>query len=216
MPNERLFEEMTKAVIDGLPDAARDLANEAIAAGIDPLEAIDQGFKPGMDVVGEGFANGELFIPDLMMSGEAMKAAIAALEPELMKRKQQRAVLGRVVIGTVQGDIHEIGKTLVATMLAANGFEVHDLGVDVPAQRFVDKVREVNANVVGLSALLTTTILNQETVILNLKEAGLKDRVQVIIGGVPASPEWAEEIGADAYAENATEAVEVVKRLVGQ
>jgi corrinoid protein of di/trimethylamine methyltransferase len=215
MANERLFEEMTKAVIDGLPDAARDLANEAIAAGIDPLEAIDQGFKPGMDIVGEGFANGELFIPDLMMSGEAMKAAIAALEPELMKRKQQRAVLGRVVIGTVQGDIHEIGKTLVATMLAANGFEVHDLGVDVSAQRFVDKVREVNANVVGLSALLTTTILNQETVILNLKEAGLRDRVQVIIGGVPASPEWAEEIGADAYAENATEAVEVVKRLVG-
>ena len=215
MANERLFEEMTKAVIDGLPDAARDLANEAIVAGIDPLEAIDQGFKPGMDIVGEGFATGELFIPDLMMSGEAMKAAIAALEPELMKRKQQRAVLGSVVIGTVQGDIHEIGKTLVATMLAANGFEVHDLGVDVSAQRFVDKVREVNANVVGLSALLTTTILNQETVILNLKEAGLRDKVQVIIGGVPASPEWAEEIGADAYAENATEAVEVVKRLVG-
>ena len=215
MANERLFEEMTKAVIDGLPDAARDLANEAIVAGIDPLEAIDQGFKPGMDIVGEGFATGELFIPDLMMSGEAMKAAIAALEPELMKRKQQRAVLGSVVIGTVQGDIHEIGKTLVATMLAANGFEVHDLGVDVSAQRFVDKVREVNANVVSLSALLTTTILNQETVILNLKEAGLRDKVQVIIGGVPASPEWAEEIGADAYAENATEAVEVVKRLVG-
>lgn len=215
MANERLFEEMTKVVIDGLPDLARELANEAISAGIDPLEAIDQGFKPGMDIVGDGFANGELFIPDLMMSGEAMKAAIAALEPELMKRKQQRAVLGRVVIGTVQGDIHEIGKTLVATMLAANGFEVHDLGVDVSAKQFVDKVREVDANVVGLSALLTTTILNQETVILNLKEAGLRDRVEVIIGGVPASPEWAEEIGADAYAENATDAVEVVKRLVG-
>jgi methylmalonyl-CoA mutase cobalamin-binding domain/chain len=149
-----------------------------------------------------------------MMSGEAMKAAIAALEPELMKRKQQRQVLGKVVIGTVQGDIHEIGKTLVATMLSANGFEVHDLGVDVPAQQFVDKVREVNADVLGLSALLTTTVLNQETVILTLKEAGLRDQVRVIIGGVPASPEWAEEIGADGYAENATEAVEVVKRLV--
>jgi corrinoid protein of di/trimethylamine methyltransferase len=215
MSNERLFGEMTKAVIDGLPDKARMLAQEALRAGIEPLEAIDQGFKPGMDVVGEGFAKGELFIPDLMMSGEAMKAAITALEPELMKRKQERRVLGKVVIGTVQGDIHEIGKTLVATMLAANGFEVYDLGVDVSPQRFLEKVREVDADVVGLSALLTTTLLNQETVILTLQEAGLRDKVKVIVGGVPASPEWAEEIGADAYAENATEAVAVIKGLVG-
>ena len=215
MAHERLYEAMTKAVIDGLPDRARELADESMEVGIDPLEAIDQGFKPGMDIVGEGFANGELFIPDLMMSGEAMKAAIATLEPELMKRKQQREVLGRVVIGTVKGDIHEIGKTLVATMLAANGFEVHDLGVDVSAQQFVDTVRAVDADMVGLSALLTTTILNQEEVILSLKEAGLRDKVKVIIGGVPASPEWADEIGADAYAENATEAVKVVKQLAG-
>ncbi len=214
MVRERIFEEMAQTVIDGLPDKARALASEAIQAGIDPLEAIERGFKVGMDVVGDGFAKGELFIPDLMMSGEAMKAAIATLEPELMKRKQQRQVLGRVVIGTVQGDIHEIGKTLVATMLAASGFEVHDLGVDVSPQRFVDMVRQVDANVVGLSALLTTTLLNQETVILTLKEAGLRDKVKVIVGGVPASPEWAEEIGADGYAENATEAVEVVKRMV--
>jgi len=214
MANERLFEEMTNAVIAGLPDKTRELANKVLRAGVDPLAAIEQGFKPGIDVVGEGFAKGELFIPDLMMSGEAMKAAIVTLEPELMKRRQQRQVLGKVVIGTVQGDIHEIGKTLVATMLTANGFEVHDLGVDVSSQRFVDAVRKVNANVVGLSALLTTTMLNQKAVILNLKEAGLYEQVKVIIGGVPASPEWAEEIGADGYAENATEAVKVVKRLV--
>lgn len=215
MANERLFQDMTQAVIDGLPERARVLAEEALRAGIEPLQAIDQGFKPGMDVVGDGFARGELFIPDLMMSGEAMKAAIATLEPELMKRQQERKVLGRVVIGTVQGDIHEIGKTLVATMLSANGFEVYDLGVDVSAQKFLEKVREVDADVVGLSALLTTTILNQEAVILNLKEAGLRDQVKVVIGGVPASPEWAEEIGADGYAENATEAVVVVKELLG-
>lgn len=215
MANERIFEEMAQAVIDGLPDRASELAGEALHQGIEPLKAIDQGFKPGMDVVGDGFAKGELFIPDLMMSGEAMKAAIAALEPELLKRRQQREVLGKVVIGTVQGDIHEIGKTLVATMLAANGFEVHDLGVDVPADRFLDKVREVGADVLGMSALLTTTILNQETVIQSLEEAGLRDQVKVVIGGVPASPEWAEEIGADGYAENATDAVAVFRQLVG-
>ena len=214
MANERLFEEMTNAVIAGLPDKARELADEVLRAGIDPLAAIEQGFKPGMDVVGEGFAKGELFIPDLMMSSKAMQEGIAVLEPELLKRKQELQTLGKVVIGTVQGDIHEIGKTLVATMLRANGFQVHDLGVDVSPPRFVDAVREVDADVVGLSALLTTTMLNQEAVILTLKEAGLRDQVKVIIGGVPASPEWAEEIGADAYAENATEAVEVVKGLV--
>ena len=216
MPDDRLYEQMAQAVIDGLPDKARQLAEQALSQGIDPLEAINRGYKPGMDVVGEGFANGDLFIPDLMMSGEAMKAAISALEGELSRRKQQRDVLGKVVIGTVEGDIHEIGKTLVATMLAANGFEVHDLGVDVSAEAFVDKVREVDADILGLSALLTTTILNQETVILTLKEAGLRDRVKVIIGGVPASEEWAQEIGADGYAENATEAVATVKQLVGR
>ena len=214
MANERLFEEMTNAVIAGIPDKARELANEVLRAGIDPLEAIQQGFRPGMDVVGEGFAKGELFIPDLMMSSKAMQEGIAVLEPELLKRKQELKTLGKVVIGTVQGDIHEIGKTLVATMLSANGFQVHDLGVDVSPQQFVDAVREVDADVVGLSALLTTTMLNQEAVILTLKEAGLRDQVKVIIGGVPTSPEWASEIGADAYAENATEAVEVIKGLV--
>jgi corrinoid protein of di/trimethylamine methyltransferase len=215
MANERIFEEMAQAVIDGVPDRASALAQEALRQGIEPLKAIDQGFKPGMDVVGDGFAKGELFIPDLMMSGEAMKAAIATLEPELLKRRQQREVLGKVVIGTVQGDIHEIGKTLVATMLAANGFEVHDLGVDVPPQRFLDTVREVGADLLGLSALLTTTILNQEAVIQSLEEAGLRHQVKVVIGGVPASPEWAEEIGADGYAENATDAVVVFRQLAG-
>ena len=214
MANDRLFEEMTNAVIAGLPEQARELAETALCTGIDPLDAIEKGFKPGMDVVGEGFAKWELFIPDLMMSGEAMKAAIAALEPEMLKRKQERQVLGKVVIGTVLGDIHEIGKTLVATMLAADGFEVHDLGVDVAPQQFLDAVRQFDADVVGLSALLTTTLLNQEAVIAALEEAGLRDRVKVIVGGVPAGPEWAKEIGADAYAENATEAVGVVKRLM--
>jgi corrinoid protein of di/trimethylamine methyltransferase len=213
MTEERLFKELTNAVVAGLPEEAHRLAREALREGIDPLTAIEQGLKPGMDVVGEGFANGELFIPDLVMSGEAMKAAIAVLEEQLTKQKQKRKVLGRVVIGTVEGDIHEIGKTLVATMLTANDFEVHDLGVDVSAQRFVDAVREFDASLVGLSALLTTTMPDQGAVIAALKEADLRDQVKVVIGGVPTSPEWAEEIEADGHADNATEAVEVFRVL---
>jgi corrinoid protein of di/trimethylamine methyltransferase len=214
MANERLLEEMAQAVIDGLPDKARELAVEALQVGIVPMQAIEEGFTPGMQVVGKGFADGELFIPDLVMSAEAMKAAIAVLEPELQKQDQQRRVLGNVVIGTVEGDIHEIGKTLVGTMLAAHGFEVRDLGVDVPPGRFVEAVREMDADAVGLSALLTTTLPNQEATIQALEEAGLRERVKVVVGGVPANPEWAEEIGADAYADNATEAVEVFRQLV--
>jgi corrinoid protein of di/trimethylamine methyltransferase len=214
MANEKLFEEMTKAVIAGIPEEASELANEALRLGIDPLAAIDQGLKPGMDVIGESFTKGEAFIPDLVLAGEAMKAAIAVLEPELVKRKQQRQVVGRVVIGTVQGDIHEIGKTLVTTMLTANGFEVHDLGVDVSPQRFIDAVREVNADVVGMSALLTTTMINQEVVIHTLEEAGLRDQVKVMVGGAPVSQNWAEEIGADGYAEDALSAVALAFRLI--
>lgn len=214
MAKEAILEEMTNAVIAGDPEKARELANEALRAGIEPLVAIEQGLKPGMDTVGEGFATGKLFIPELVLSAEAMKAAIVILEPELMRRKQQRQLLGKVVIGTVQGDIHDIGKTLVATMLAANGFEIRDLGADVSPERFADAVREVNADVVGLSALLTTTMVSQKAVILTLKEAGLRDQVKVIVGGAPVSLEWAEEIGADGYAEGAMEAVEVVKQLV--
>lgn len=215
MSQERLYQEMAEAVIAGQPDRARLLAGEALAAGIEPLDAIEEGFKPGMDTVGAAFECGEAFIPDLMMSGEALKAAIAALEPELMRRRQQRQVAGKVVIGTVQGDIHEIGKTLVGTMLAANGFEVHDLGVDVSPAAFLEAVRRFEPDVVGLSALLTTTLLNQEAVITTLKEAGVRDQLRIIVGGVPASPEWAAEISADGYAENATEAVRVVKELMG-
>jgi trimethylamine corrinoid protein len=214
MASDALYEEMTKAVIAGLPDKVRELAKEALRAGLDPMAAIEQGLQPGMMTVGEAFANGEAFIPDLVFAAEAMKAAIAVLEPELMRRKQQRKVLGRVVIGTVEGDIHEIGKTLVGTMLAANGFEVRDLGVDVSAQRFVETAREVNADIVGLSALLTTTMLNQEAVVAALREAGLRERVKVVIGGAPVTREWAREIGADAYAESAIEAVAVVKGVL--
>lgn len=212
--NETL-KQLQEAVILGEPDQARELAAQALEAGVAPLTAIEEALNPGMQVVGDKFEHGEYFIPDLMMAAEAMKAALGVLEPALLARREQRQVLGTVVIATVEGDIHEIGKSLVATMLSAAGFQVHDLGVDVPASAFVEGVQESGANVVGLSALLTTTMRNQEAVIEALKEAGLREQVLVIIGGAPTSPEWAHTIGADAYAENANEAVAVIRELLG-
>jgi corrinoid protein of di/trimethylamine methyltransferase len=209
-----ILDQLQEAVIAGEPERARELAVQALEASIAPLDAIEQALNPGMQIVGDRYECGDYFIPDLMMAAEAMKAAMEELEPELLARQEQRQILGTVVIGTVEGDIHEIGKSLVATMLSAAGFQVHDLGVDVPVDRFVEQVKATNANVVGLSALLTTTMRNQEAVVEALKEAGLREGVKVVIGGAPASPEWAKTIGADAYAENANEAVGVVKQLL--
>jgi corrinoid protein of di/trimethylamine methyltransferase len=211
----KVLEQLHESVIIGEPDQAKGLAAQALEAGVAPLTAIDEALNPAMEIVGEKYENAEYFIPDLVMSAEAMKAAMTVFEPELIARQEKRQVLGTVVIGTVEGDIHEIGKSLVATMLSAAGFEVHDLGVDVTASAFVKQVQETDANVVGLSALLTTTMRNQEVVIEALKEAGLREEVKVVIGGAPASTEWANTIGADAYAENANEAVEVVRQLLG-
>jgi corrinoid protein of di/trimethylamine methyltransferase len=209
------LEQLQQVVIAGLPDQAKELATQVLASGVAPLTAIEDALNPAMQIVGDKYETGEYFIPDLVMAAEAMKAAMAVFEPVLAERQEKREVLGTVVIGTVEGDIHEIGKSLVATMLAAAGFQVHDLGVDVPADKFVKQVQETGANVVGMSALLTTTMRNQGAVIEALKEAGLRDKVKVVIGGAPASPEWAEAIEADAYAENANEAVGVVRQLLG-
>jgi len=215
MSTDELYQAMSQSVIDGEPEQAEELAQKAVSLDLDPLEVIDHGYTYGMNMLGDRFARGEVFLPHLVMGGEAMKAAIAVLEPELAKRQQQRRVLGKVVIGTVAGDIHEIGKSLVGTMLSANGFQVFDLGVDVPVSTFVDKAAEVEADIVGLSALLTTTMLNQGKVIESFQEAGLREKVKVIVGGAPVSQSWAEEIGADGYSENAVGAVALAKELMG-
>jgi len=215
MSTDELYQAMSQSVIDGESEQAAELAHKALSLGLDPLEAIDHGYTRGMNVLGDRFDRGEVFLPHLVMGGEAMKAAIAVLEPELARRQQQRQVLGKVVIGTVAGDIHEIGKSLVATMLSANGFQVFDLGVDVPVSTFVEKASEVEADIVGLSALLTTTMLNQRRVIESFQEAGLREKVKVIVGGAPVSQSWAEQIGADGYSENAIGAVALAKKLMG-
>lgn len=214
--SDALFAAMRQAVIDGDADQARALATEALAQGIAPLDAINQGFVPGIHHVGVQFGAGEMFLPDLVLGGEAMKAAVSVLEPELARRGAERERLGTVVLGTVRGDIHEIGKTLVHTMLSASGFEVHDLGVDVSVERFVAAVKERQPDVLGMSALLTTTMPGQKLVIEALKAEGLRDRVKVVVGGAPVSQAWADSIGADGYGEDAMRAVTLVRRLLGK
>ena len=203
------------AVATGDKPAAVAGTQQALAAGIEPLTVIDEGLVPGIREAGDRFQNGDYFLPNLIASARAMSAAMLLLEPELRARRQMARRLGTVVIGTVKGDIHEIGKSLVATMLSASGVEVHDLGVDVPVDRFVSAVRDHDATLVGMSALLTTTMGGQQKVIEALAAAGLRDRVKVMVGGAPVSPRWAEKIGADGYAEDAVAAVAVAKRLVG-
>ncbi len=210
-----LFQKMSQSILDGEADVAAGLAKEAIAAGIDPLEAINQGFVVGVNQVGENFACGQAFLPELVMAGEAMKAAVAVLEPEMKKRGTARQILGKVVLATVQGDIHEIGKTLVGMMLSASGFEVHDLGVDVPSEKILAKAREVDADIVGLSALLTTTMVKQREVIEALDKEGLRRKVKVMVGGAPVTRDWVQKIEADGYSEDAIGAVAVAKKLVG-
>ena len=203
-------------LIDGDPDACVELTQEALASGIEPMVIIRQGLMPGMDVVGEKFGSGEYFLPDLIIAADGMQQAMELLEPELRARQQSVESAGIVVLGTVKGDIHEIGKSLVGTMLSANGFKVIDLGVDVPIEKFLQSVRETNANLVGLSALLTTTMTVQQQVIQALVEAGLRQQVKVMVGGAPVTRSWAEEIGADGYAEDAMGAVSMAKKLVGE
>jgi corrinoid protein of di/trimethylamine methyltransferase len=211
---ETAFQAMRQAVVDGDADAAEAAAKAAIAAGIPPLVAIDEGFMPGMKEVGAGFAAGDLFLPDMMLAARAMQRALGVLEPELKAAAVERTVAGRVVIGTVAGDIHEIGKNLVGMLLSTSGFEVHDLGVNVAPERFVEAAREHNADIVGLSALLTTTMTGQRSVIEALEAAGLRPPVKVMVGGAPVTGQWATEIGADGYSEDAMGAVELAKRLV--
>ena len=212
--SEALFAAMKQSIIDGDEEAAAAVAQQALDAGIDPLEAINAGYVAGMSYVGEQFAEGEMFLPDMMLAAEAMKAAVAVLEPEMTRRGTQRTMLGKVVLGTVKGDIHEIGKNLVATMLSASGFEVYDLGVDVPFDKFIEKAREVNADIIGMSALLTTTMTGQRTVIEMLDDMGLRSKVKVMIGGAPVTRSWAAEIGADGMSEDAMGAVALAKKLV--
>jgi corrinoid protein of di/trimethylamine methyltransferase len=212
--NLKIFEAMRQSIINGDTEQAAELATQAIEQGVDPLEAINQGYVSGINFVGEQFAAGEMFLPELVMAGEAMKSAVAMLEPEFTRRGTGREYLGKVVIGTIEGDVHEIGKTLVATMLSVSGFQVFDLGVNVPVMTFIEKAREVKADIIGISSLLTTTMVRQRDVIKALEENGLRSQVKVMVGGAPVTQSWATEIGADGYSEDAATAVTVARQLL--
>jgi corrinoid protein of di/trimethylamine methyltransferase len=204
---------MSQSILDGDEEVAADLAHKALEQGIDPLTAITDGYMPGVNEVGDSFACGQAFLPELVMAGEAMKAAVAVLEPAMKAAGTQRKMLGVVVLATVEGDIHEIGKSLVGTMLTSSGFEVYDLGVDVATSDILAKAQEVGADIVGLSALLTTTMVKQKEVIDEATKRGMK--VKVMVGGAPVTREWVQKIEADGYSEDAIGAVNVAKELMG-
>jgi len=212
--SSELFAQITESIVNTDAASVLSLTRLALEAGLEPMAVINQGLMPGMRIVGDKFAEGEYFLPHVITAGACMKKAMALLEPQLQARQQAVHTSGTVVIGSVKGDIHEIGKSIVSIMLSANGFQVHDLGVNVPTEAFIAKVRETGANLVGLSALLTTTMTVQREVIKALADAGLQGRAKVIVGGAPVTRRWAEEIGADGYGEDAMAAVRVAKSLV--
>ena len=210
---EDIFNQMAQSIITGDKKTAESLARDAIANKLDLIDVIEKGFIPGIQKVGDLWEQGEYFLPELITSSECMKAVMSIIQPEMEKAHIQKKSLGKIVIGTVQGDIHDIGKNLVSSMFSANGFDVIDLGGDVQLEKFVDTALEANADFICMSALLTTTMLGQKQVIEMLKEKDLRDRFKVMVGGSPVTQKWADEIGADGYAENAMQAVVAAKRL---
>jgi trimethylamine corrinoid protein len=207
------LDELVQAVIDGDEEEATVAAANVVQAGV-PIDTVIEALTAGMREIGDQFARMDIFLPEMMMAAQAMKAAMAVLEPELQKAGAVKETKGTVVIGTVEGDMHEIGKDIVITLLQVQGFEVHDLGIDVNALDFVNKAEEVNADIIGASSLMTTTMPNQKDVIEILKEKGIRDKYHVILGGAPVTQEWVDQCGADSWGENAGKAVEILEQVM--
>jgi 5-methyltetrahydrofolate--homocysteine methyltransferase len=203
---------LTEAVLNGDAKAAVAITQEALAANVDPQDLVTKYMIPAMDEVGRRFEAGDCFVPELLISARAMKASLELIRPLLAARGAKP--IGRVVIGTVKGDLHDIGKNLVSSMLEGAGFEVIDLGVDVPAERIINIIKTNKVDLIALSALLTTTMPSMKVVIEELKKAGVRDQVKVIVGGAPVTQRYANEIGADGYSDNANGAVGLARRLV--
>ncbi len=204
---------LARAILEGKRNEAVVLTQKLLDAGVTPKQILDEGLIAGMSVAGEKFKNGEYFVPEILVAARAMKASMEILRPLLVATDVQP--IGTMVIGTVHGDLHDIGKNLVAMMMEGAGLKVVDLGVDVPAEKFIEAAKEHNAQIVGMSALLTTTMTYIPEVIKAFDEAGLRPKVKLIVGGAPVTQEWANQIGADAYAPDAATAVDRCKELLG-
>jgi len=213
MSKEELFREAELAILNHDRDKAEDVAKRGLAEGLVPVDFITKGVRDGITQIGDLFGRGEIFMPQLIEAANAMKAANKILTESMPESAQAKR--GKIVIGTVQGDIHDIGKFLVISLLQVNGFEIYDLGHDVEIQKFIDKAIEVEADIIGTSALLTTTMIGQKTLEEKLQKEGLKERFKTMVGGAPITQRWAERIGADAFGEDANDAVEKALRLVG-
>ncbi len=209
-----VLQSLNRAIVEGRPEEAPRLAEEALAAGLQPLEIIEKACVPAIEEVGRLWEAGDYFLPELISGAEAMKSAMTVLQRALKSSGQSLKACGRVVIGTVEGDIHDIGKNLVASMLRASGFEVIDLGADVKAETFVETAAREKADIIAMSALLTTTMLNQKKVMALLQEKGIRENFKVMVGGAPVTEKFAREIGADGYGESAVQAVAVARSLL--
>ena len=208
------FDELTNSIVEGQVAEATEFTQKALAAQVPAKEILDKGLLPAMNRVGSDFESGQIFLPELLMAGDAMKASIELLRPELSSKEASYA--GKYVIGTVEGDLHDIGKNIVILMLEGNGWEVTDLGIDIPPDRFCEEIKKGNYDILGLSALLTFTMPKMPETINILKEAGLRDKVKVMVGGAPLNQSFADQIGADAFARDAVEAVVKAKGLLNK
>lgn len=213
--SEDPINQLENAVVTYDMELAKHAARSAVEQGIDPLVALDAMTK-AIRLVGDAFGTGELWLPDLVGASDAMSAATPIIEAEIERRGSQRESLGHIVVGTVCGDIHSIGKTMVASLLAADGFDVHDIGVDVTAEQFLDAIQEYDASILAMSALLTTTAPQQRKVIQMLREAGVRDQVKIMVGGGAITEQFAQDIGADGYDPTAPGAVRLARHLVGK
>lgn len=216
MDKNQILEKLAAVVIDGTEDEAMALAQAVVANKIDPMEAIEQGLSKGMEIIGGRFECGEAYLPELLMAAASFNAAMAVLKPEIEAQKKQVVKLGKVLIGTVKGDVHSIGKDIVASVLDTSGFEVVDIGVDNPSLNIIQEAEKVQADVIALSSVMTTTMPAQKEVIDTLKEMGIRQKYFVIIGGGPVNQEWADRIGADGYGKSAIDAVALVKGLMAK
>jgi corrinoid protein of di/trimethylamine methyltransferase len=214
MSNQKLLERLAKAVVEGDKNSARQNAQEAVDEGLDPLEAVDQGLSKGMEVVGANFEAGESFLPELLMAADSFSAAMEILNPVIEANKQKISKLGTALLATVKGDLHNIGKNIVATVLETNGFEVVDIGIDQSTLNIIEAAQKHKADFIGLSSVMTTTMPYQKEVIETLSEMGLREKFFVLVGGGPVTQKWADEIGADGYGETAVDAVGLAKKLL--